>query len=110
MSVLITGNDDIYPAWRHSKYGESQLVHSLDQDEDLGDDWADSMSAFDQPASEHMIEEDEFKDMKARNLVAYAQEHGLDIGGLVLQSGRVKLLTAIRSAMAPAAPPSGSCE
>ena len=39
-------------------------------------------------------------DMKAGELVAYAEANGLDIGGLVAQSGKEKVLAAVKEAIA----------
>lgn len=38
-------------------------------------------------------------DMKAGELIAYAQEHDLDIGGLVPQAGKEKILAAVKAAI-----------
>lgn len=38
-------------------------------------------------------------DMKAGELVAYAEANGLDIGGLVAQSGKEKVLAAVKEAI-----------
>ena len=38
--------------------------------------------------------------MKAGELVAYATENGLDIGGLVAQAGKEKILAAVLEAIA----------
>ena len=40
------------------------------------------------------------EDMKAGELVAYATENGLDIGGLVAQAGKGKILAAVLEAIA----------
>lgn len=40
------------------------------------------------------------EDMKAGELVAYAEANGLDIGGLVAQSGKEKILAAVKEAIA----------
>ena len=40
------------------------------------------------------------EDMKAGELVAYAEANGLDIGGLVAQSGKEKILAALKEAIA----------
>lgn len=40
------------------------------------------------------------EDMKAGELVAYAESNGLDIGGLVAQSGKEKILAALKEAIA----------
>ena len=55
--------------------------------------------AVDAPA----LEEDAPKpleDMKAGELVAYAEANGLDIGGLVAQAGKEKILAAVKDAIA----------
>jgi len=39
-------------------------------------------------------------DMRAGELVAYATENGLDIGGLVPQAGKEKILAAVKEALA----------
>jgi len=39
------------------------------------------------------------EDMKAGELIAYASENGLDIGGLVPQAGKEKILAAVKEAL-----------
>lgn len=40
------------------------------------------------------------EEMKAGELIAYAEANGLDIGGLVPQNGATKILAAIKAAQA----------
>ena len=50
-----------------------------------------------------VLEEDgpkPIEDMKAGELIAYAEANGLDIGGLVAQSGKEKVLAAVKEAIA----------
>ena len=51
MSIRILGNTE-YPAWRHNKNGESQIVHSKAEDRKLGKAWADTPAAFETDAVE----------------------------------------------------------
>lgn len=42
-------------------------------------------------------EEPALEDMKAGELIAYAAVHGIDLGGLVAQSGKDKILAALKA-------------
>lgn len=44
------------------------------------------------------------EDMKATELIAFAAKNGLEIGDLVPQSGKEKILTAVKAAIARMAP------
>ncbi len=53
-------------------------------------------------AKEHTAKEELAKpidEMKAGELVAYAEQHGLDIGGLQAQAGKDKILSAVKAAI-----------
>ena len=45
----VTQNPGLYPAWRHHKDGRSQVVHTLEHDESLGDEWADTLAEPESP-------------------------------------------------------------
>lgn len=51
-------NFGVFPCWRHSKHGESVLIHSEAECEALGDDWADTPAAFDIEKQEEKQKED----------------------------------------------------
>lgn len=66
--------------------------------------------AVDPPALEPKKEDGPktIDDMKAGELIAYAAENGHDLGGLVAQSGKEKILATLKEVIASKAKPEGA--
>lgn len=87
---------------------EGKVFESPEYEKRLADGWVDTPDGVVFPEEDE--EGDPLDGLRASDLIAYAREHNLDIGNLVVQSGKVKILAAIKEAEAlfhnqePAAP------
>lgn len=64
-------------------------------------DGTESNSWFTVQSKKRAVEEPkDIEDMKAGELIAYAEEGGLDIGEMVPQMGAPKILAAVKAALA----------